>query len=436
MKPQKLAALLTAVAVAASLCVPVQAEIPTTNTSVFAQSQETNVVTITTSSSLKAKTSLDTSIYGYDLEDNMINEQPIIDSFYITCSLVNVHGFVNNLNLDTEFSLVGTVYKTFDNNLFCEVKDASGNYDVVFTCLEKKQQHNDYVLLRNVDESTIYKGDYGLKIYLMKKGTRDISIIEDENIVIDYLDEILLNCDETEYSNLNWFANCFEPIPENNELPFSTTTKEYTYWDTDTYYFGTVWAKMGFKLSSTLDTPSLPNSFGTKLEFEWIVDASDPAYNNPYRADGYFKVQNIRAESLIGQGNYLQSIMWNGQGATTLSASLSLSLYIGYGSILGGSVSYTTSPTTFPKANWLYLIDSNCSDTVKPRQAKTTYTSLVLSKPTHYADLLVDPVSMSTNSSFNYYQTLWTFDVYKKSSSTSYNLNKSNQTLTSGSYFY
>ena len=380
------------------------------------------------------KTNINTSVYGYDLEDNMVEETPNVSSFTIQGSNVNVSGYVNENDLNTAFNLTGAAYKTFDNNIVCNVIDTTGNYDVLFLCLEKGQENNDYILYRNAGNGV--KGDYGLKVYLMKKGTRDISIIEDTNVEIINVQNILDNLEETDYSNLNWFTSCFEPIPEVE--PANVTKKEYQFIDTEVYYFGSVQVKLGVILTATNDTPTVSNqaSFTSKLQHSYYVYSTNPSYNQPARAEGYFRVENINISSTVGQGYYIQQIHWNGAGATTLSASLSLNAYIGYGSIFGGNITLSSSPKSFKKDNWLNLIDRDATDYNRPRRADTKYTNLIISTPSHYADFSAT-ITNATNATdkFKCYQTIWSFDITKKNSWAGYSSYKTNQSVTCTSYF-
>lgn len=388
---------------------------------------------------LVGKTKFNSSIYGYDLEDNMIVESPDVGSFTINDDIVNVSGFVDTTDSNTSFNLVGTAFKTYDNNIVCNVVDTTNKYDVIFLCLEKKQEHNDYILYRNSSEDIEeYMGDYGLKIYLMRKGTRDISILEDLDVQIPDLSSTLVDLEETEYSNLNWFTYCFEPIPEESAsvMPTNVTTTRYTYWDSDTYFFGSVTASLGIKLTATNDTPNVSNTtnFTSKLEHEYLVNASDSSYNNPLRAAGYFRVEDIGIEATVGQGYYLQQVRWNASGASTISSSKSLNLSIGYG--LAG---YTVSATTrsFKKENWLNLVNSECVYySNMPRHANTEYDDLIISTPSHYADFSAIVVNIPEyTDKFKCYQTKWTFDITKKNFWAGYSTVKSNQYLYCTSYF-
>lgn len=367
------------------------------------------------------KTSIDTSIYGDDLEYNMVEESPGISNFSIKDRIVNIVGYVDSNDSNTEFCLTGIAYRTYDNNIVCDAMDSSGKYDVVFVCLEKKQEYNDYILYRdNLNEMMNEMGEYGLKIYLMKKGTRDLSILEDLNVEITNISEILNNLDETDYSKLNWFTYCFLPTHDesDNIEPYSTNTTSYTYWD-DKYYIGTDTIQLGVKLKATNDTPAVANNtdFTSKLEFEFVIETSNPAYNNPYRGDGHFRIENVKIQALIGQGYYIQHIAWNGdgEGITNLSPSLGVSVGISYG-VLGANISI--SPTTYSlnKDNTLNLVDSQCDyNTKMPRQVEIEYDNIILSGQRHYLDFLAHVVDNDKISEkFKMYQTYWTFDVATK----------------------
>ena len=329
------------------------------------------------------KTSVNTSVYGYDLEDNMTVNSPIIDEVTIEDSRIAVSGYIDSNDTSTYFNLSGRVYKTYDGNIVCDAYDESDKYDVVFLCLEKTQQYNDYVLYRDSPIALQNEiGDYGLKIYLMKKGTRDISILEDVDITIDNANQLLEELEETEYSNLNWFTNCFEPVTDDVASPLSDVTHNYyVYYDSDLYWFGSVYARLGLTLTATNNTPAVGTTgttlFTANLNHNYNVDASNPSYNNPLRAEGYFRVENIGVEATIGQGYYLQNIAWNGEGASSLSASLSLSAYIGISGRYGGA-SISISPTTvsFQKNNWCNLVTNYVNNNTVPRRASTTFTNL------------------------------------------------------------
>ena len=396
-------------------------------------SNYSNIVT----NNLIAKTNYNTSIYGTDLEENMVEEKPIITSFSIDNNIISVSGAVDSTDNTTHFCLEGQAYKTFDNNIVCNVTDTTNTYDVIFLCLEKKQEYNDYLLYRNSESDvTNLMGNYGLKIYLMKKGTRNISIIEDLSIDISNVDNILASLYETDYSNLNWFTNCFEPVPE--AIPYNVTTREYQFIDSVTYYFGTVAVKLGIILEATNDTPTISNqaSFTSKLEHSYYVYSDNPSYNQPARAEGYFRVENLNIETGIGQGYYIQQVHWNGAGDTSSAISGTLNLYIGYGSVVGGNITFSSAYKTFNRDNWLNLIDSSCNSNNMPRQVKTEYDGLIISTPSHYADFSATIIN-STNAPDKYkcYQTIWKFDITKKGTWGNYSSYRTNQSLTCTSYF-
>lgn len=417
-----------AVILASSICLLTKGNL------VFA---ENNIQHITPKTII-AKTSMNTSVYGDDLDQNMIDEKPIINRFEIESDSVNISGFIDTDDKDTAFCLTGTAYKTYDNNIVCDVIDLNEKYDVIFVCLEKKQGYNDYILYRDsqIDISGLL-GEYGLKIYLMKKGTRDISILEDTNVEISNVEMILSGLNETEYSKLNWFTNCFIPSEnksDDNQIePFSVHKTEYTYWG-DQYYIGNnnVSIQMGIKLKATNDTPSLDSGtfFTSKLEFEFVIKTSDPAYNNPARAEDKYRVSNVKIQSSIGKGYYLQSVWWNGVGYGSIGAGATLSLSVGisYGP-LGANLSISPNLRDFQKDNWLYLVNSECDGCLKmPRQVETIYKNITLARSSHYLDFGAYAVNnKNISEKFKAYSVCWTFDVQERGLFGSYSTVESNE---------
>ena len=59
---------------------------------------------------LIAKTNYNTSIYGTDLEENMVEEKPIITSFSIDNNIISVSGAVDSTDNTTHFCLEGQAY--------------------------------------------------------------------------------------------------------------------------------------------------------------------------------------------------------------------------------------------------------------------------------------------------------------------------------------
>ena len=55
------------------------------------------------------KTSVNTSVYGYDLEDNMTVNSPIIDEVTIEDSRIAVSGYIDSNDTSTYFNLSGRV---------------------------------------------------------------------------------------------------------------------------------------------------------------------------------------------------------------------------------------------------------------------------------------------------------------------------------------
>lgn len=384
---------------------------------VFADNGESIAV-----SGLEGKTGINVSVCGDDLEKNMVDEAPLVTSFTFAGNAVNVCGCVDLNDKNTEFSLSGTAYRTYDNNIVVDAADTNNKYDVVFLCLEKKQEYNDYILhrddLRSISDQM---GEYGLKIYLMEKGTRNISIMEDLDVEIPNIYSILSVLDETGYSKLNWFENCFAPITdsEDNIEPYAVTHGEYTYWG-DAYFIGSgVRIQMGIKVKGTNDAPAFTNktSITSKMEIEYLIKASDPAYNNPARAEDEYQITNIKIKSSIGQGYYLQRVMWNGSGIGSISVGSSLSLSVGISKgAFGADISFSPNLRDFKKENWVNLVNSECDGNLKmPRVAETKYDNITLRHLDHYLDFCADVVN-NTNISekFKAYSVCWTFDVQQK----------------------
>lgn len=425
---------------ASALCVPVG------SISASANDDNCSICYSVNNVNMLGKTNIDTSIYGYDLEDNMIENTPELNKIQIVDNEITVNGCVDAENKNTDFNLIGTVYKTNDGNIVCDAYDSTNKYDVIFLCLERTQEHNDYVLYRDTPEllsETI--GDYGLKIYLMKKGTRDISILEDVNVTIDNQNQLLTNIEQTEYSNLNWFTKCFEPInDDNNDVPTpisAITQTTYTYCDSELYWFGSTTVELGVVLTATNNTPNVGSTgstlFTSNLNHDYFVYSTNPSYNQPARASGHFRIENIRAEGTIGQGYYLQQIAWNGNGENSISF-VSLSAYIGLSGRFGGaSISPSFEVISFEKDNWYNLVNNFVSPTSVPRMASTSYTNLIISTPNHYASfnaMVTNDNLVPTSDKFKCYQTIWTFDITKKGL-WGYSPDKYNQQLYCTSYF-
>lgn len=299
-------------------------------------------------------------------------------------------------------------------------------------------------------------GEYGLKIYLMEDETRNISILESINAKIlgeDIID-ILSALPETDYANLNWFSNCFEPVSNEhgqssgdaNSTSASistTTTRAYTMWDSDLYWFGSVYAKVGIKLIATNNVPTIGTSSGlctSKLNYEYIIDASDAAYNNPLRAAGYFRVTNIEIQGSCGPGYYFNQAMWNGAGRKTLAANLSLDASISLSvSVFSAGLSLSPDTVSMPKGNTVSLCDKNCKEPdVMPRKAEIEYTRLVLGNLNDcadFADYICYSHGVSSANRFKCYQAKWSFDITKKNARIGYNSYKSDQILYCTTYF-
>ena len=378
------------------------------------------------------KTNINTSVYGYDLEDNMVEETPNISSFTIQGSNVNVSGYVNENDLNTAFNLTGAAYKTFDNNIVCNVVDTTGNYDVLFLCLEKGQENNDYILYRNTEIGI--KGDYGLKIYLMKKGTRDISIIEDTDVEIINVQSVLNCLEETDYNNLNWLTNCFEPIPNVEQCD----TREYLFVDSEIYYFGSVQVMLGLKLTLINDTPSVNGqaTFTSKIKHSYYAYSTNSAYNQPARAAGYFKVENIKVDATVGQGYYIQFALWDGKGEENLP--ISVSANIGIGNIVSTSGSITFYPFQVPRSSGMVnLIDEHATYDNMPKELILPYTGLIISNSTHEANLITQITDLTrATKKMNTYTTVWSFDITKKNIWASYSPYRTNESVSCTSIFY
>lgn len=378
-------------------------------------------------SSLIGKTNYNVSVYGDNLDSDLVSADPTLNYFYFSGNSVYVNGYVNNGNEDTKFNLQGTAYKTYDDNIVCNVNDTTGNYVVLFLCIEKKTDYNDYILFRepgNIQQ--LQSGEYGLKIYLQREGTREISLLEDVNVSISNVDNILSTIESTDYSSMNWFVSCFLPIStsdqtENLISPASLVTNNtFTYWDTEVYAIGSDRIYLGIQMIATNTTPPLSSqtTFSSLVEYYPIVSSTNPAYADPQRAADMFRVQNIGVTAMIGQGYYLQYASWNASGYTTpaLNMSLNFGISLSYGP-LGASLEASPSyyvPVYFGSST--ILCGSTCSYPYSmPRRAQTMYTGLSFANTGDQAGLTVIANNIPEMSNkFDCYQTNWTFDIYKK----------------------
>lgn len=217
------------------------------------------------------KVKYNVSEYGDDLEIDLIDIKPIITDFNLSNNSVQIKGQADLYDDDTTFCIEGAVFKTYDGNIVCETCDKNGNFDVLFLCLERNCQYNDYILHRgNIDVNDL-KGAYGLKLYLMKKGTRDIYLLEDINVGVENSDNLLNTLPEIDYSSLNWFVNCFTPIQilvSDNEVSTLSelTTNTYTFTDTEVYAIGSDRIYLGFVLYATNIPPLI--DFADNI-FKW-----------------------------------------------------------------------------------------------------------------------------------------------------------------------
>lgn len=380
--------------------------------------------------SLLGKMKHSASEYGDDLEIGLVNIEPTIGEFSFAGDEVWVNGQADFDDTGSSFNIVGTAFKTYDNHIVCDAYDSSGNFDVLFLCVEKRCQYNDYILYRNHNGINDLKGDYGFKLYLMKKGTRDIYLLEDPDVVIPNCDYLLSNLTETGYSSLNWFVNCFSPIQiliddGDGILPASElTTNTYTFTDTEIYAIGSDRIYLGFVLYATNVTPALTSqtTFSSGVSYSPTATSTNPAYANPQRAADMFRVSDIGVTALIGQGNYLQSISWGAAGteAPSLNSSISFGVTLSagaFGVTLDFSPSYYMPITIGSTAT--ICNNSNCSYPNRmPRKAQTTYTGLTFINEGDNASLntVATKIAEATDV-FDCYQTNWTFNIYRKNSS-------------------
>lgn len=378
--------------------------------------------------SLLGKVKYNVSKYGDDLETNLIDIKPIITDFNLSNNSVQIKGQADLYNGNTMFYIEGSVFKTYDNNIVCEACDKNGNFDVLFLCLERNCQYNDYILHRGSINVNDLKGVYGLKLYLMKKGTRDIYLLEDINISVENSDNLLNNLPEIDYSSLNWFVNCFAPIQilvsDDEVSPLSEfTANTYTFTDTEVYAIGSDRIYLGFVLCATNVTPALSSqtTFSSGVSYTPTATSTNPAYANSQRAADMFRVSDIEVTALIGQGNYLQSISWGAAGteAPSLNSSISFGITLSagvYGVSLNSSPSYYTPITIGSTAS--ICNSGSCSyPNNMPRKAQAMYSGLTFINEGDNASLnvIANKITEATDF-FDCYQTNWSFNIYRKNS--------------------
>ncbi len=349
------------------------------------------------------------SLDGKNLHLNSEKSFLNIDSFQVTGDNASFSGSIEDRDA---FHIIGKVYQAADHDGYYIVKgtDASQNYDVLQIMFEKLG-----------GETTLFTGNisqkdnhnYVLRIYLMKKNTRQI-----------YLYEYFCDLDGLSGENvidpaaIMWFKDIVEPevvtdLP--SCLSFGDTKEEVVIdYMAEKFWMGDCWVKVGYKVYVVTVVDGGYRDGGevdTKLKFERIAESSGAAYRDPGLA-GY-RIQNAACEFEVKDGYFMKSLLWSGKANSTISNDVSIYFNIGFG-MKGASVNLSAGlqKVSGTYGNYIPLPEPG---NLYPKTVSSEKFPSNLSTETHYYGAKVQTVCLAECPNYIDEITVkWTFDVYEK----------------------
>ncbi len=365
------------------------------------------------------------SLDGKNLHLNSEKSFLNIDSFQVSGDNVSFSGSIEDRGA---FHIIGKVYQAADHNGYYIVKgtDAGQNYDVLQIMFEKLG-----------GETTLFTGNisqkdnhnYVLRIYMMKKNTRQI-----------YLYEYFCDLDGLSGENvidptaIMWFRDIVEPEVDNSVMPYAETYREIVVDSiAETFWMGNCWVKAGYKVYATTVVSDGYRHGGTHsstLKFERLIDSNGAAYRDPELA-GY-RVENAVCELEVKDGYYITEHGWSFKAAPVVSTTSSLYFNIGYG-MKGASVNWSLGIERVNVDAGQFIATPDYINPY-PKIISSDVFPSSLSNEDHYYTVKISTGDIENCSTFD--DTLyvkWTFDIYQKND---WGIYKEFAKDISGSYHY
>ena len=385
--------------------------------SVYASSHAPSVVSAQTYHDVD---SVGTNMNSSDADNTAVSFENVI----LTSTATQIKGMVSDKNTSTPFSLSGSLAKAENDKeiIVGHLSDDLGNFDVIHFSLDRTGSKS-LMFNRSVTKG---KGDTVLKLYLLQKNTRNLTVVELLNPSFLSADGLFLqreSLQSAERSDQFWYTKILKPISTNVlDAPMSDVNiaSYMPYYVTKSYAIS--YNLMGDTITETFNVKhyvSAPGSIasdGASFYIKMNVESeyTDSYYDGRISNDTSTKIGAYQATTLdtyCATGDAMNSISWDGAYSTKGSLDVGFRWSKSYLSTnLGFTISYTGGTQVGP--NSFYVLDN--SGTTKVRQVGYTWAKgkYLQNVGEHFDSIInVGNYDPSLKSSYKTFGTRWTYDI-------------------------
>ncbi|WP_144026024.1 MULTISPECIES: hypothetical protein [Paenibacillus] len=349
--------------------------------------------------------------------DTLKNSEVVLSNIQLSQTNVSVVGDVySNGVTKSSFNLTGKLTRSeYPGKLVGDLIDTDNNYEVIYLGIEKRPEEN----IGFFDDSN---GKTTLKIYLLEKGTKNLTVYEDSDITqridVEALFNDSKNYELAKHENEFWYGKVFKPASAKTSTGFSTLALASGHSDvthTLSYNIGGLIIYEDITLRAYIEGPTaLDNSGGTFTTKFYVLSESThstdyPSANSSQTNFTIGSATPTKIEAYTEPGDYFRYVQWD--GSYYQSGSLNFTVKVSY-KIPGTWVSFSTGYTnaeTFPSKS-LKTFDN--SGTNKARIADVEYaTGMQLKDVGNTFDTIFAVGHYNTNTTKNL-NIRWSYDVF------------------------
>ncbi|MFE4573039.1 hypothetical protein [Paenibacillus chitinolyticus] len=374
-------------------------------------------VSATNSIELEASTVYNLDSKGAKLSQLDANSKAVFKNVEITTSKLLLSGNLVNGKL---FDLQGTIKKSENSNadlLVGDLKDSLNNFEVIYFGIDRASNSS-----LTLNKNKFKGGEDVLKLYLLEKGTRNLTIIETTGLNNLFSADLLFSqqdsLDIIDHANQFWYAKILQgtDIPSFEPQGVVSGKSDRPYNISYSVGGGNIYEEMVIRHyiegPTSLDTSG--GTFTTKMyvlsQRTWSYDYSGLDSNSSNFQVGYFT--DTRVDSWTDPGDAIRQIQWDGSyqvaGGIKTQFKIGYSLKSKYVPLTSYEINYQfETPYT---AKTLKVFDNSGSNVT--RAAGTKYSSGMYLKNTGQTfDVTFTVGHYDTNKQKELYVT-WTYDVY------------------------
>lgn len=309
--------------------------------------------------SQNGKVNYDLPSSGEDMLDKLSNATVSLDTMSVDTenNEVSIQGSVQALE-KIDFSLSGHIYRsrTFDNYLYMDANDQTGNFEVISLAYMKNAKENELFVAPSLHGKNV------LRLFLLKTETREFYMFE---LDIQSCEDVFSDCSyfQNNYANFPscddsfdevWWTKVFEPtvetIPEvttrSGDVAGRSDSKTFTYKD-----------GVGNSYTYTIKVEATCTVTGRKSSnkedyFKFRIVRQSFTHNGVTTSTPHLGVYNLKCQAWVSNrgyvvnNDYLTSVDW-GYAGYSQTGGWSGSLSITFGSIVSGSINFTQYSESF-----------------------------------------------------------------------------------------